>query len=93
MILQEEITFNDLLFIDHSLYTSLKNLKETDISQNNNLEIFYSIEIAVSSAKIIISSNLDLSSDDNSSPVTIWSDTEQKHNALFPALAAFKKKE
>jgi len=45
MILQEEITFNDLLFIDHSLYTSLKNLKETDLSQNNNLEIFYSIEM------------------------------------------------
>jgi len=44
MILQEEITFNDLLFIDYSLYTSLKNLKDSD-NENNNLELYYSIEM------------------------------------------------
>ena len=45
MILQEEINFNDLLFIDYSLYTSLKNLKEIGLSQNNNLEVYYSLEM------------------------------------------------
>ena len=45
MILQEEINFNDLLFIDYTLYTSLKNLKEIGLSQNNNLEVYYSIEM------------------------------------------------
>ena len=46
MILQEEINFKDLLFIDYSLYTSLKNLKEVDLSKNNNnLDIYYSIEM------------------------------------------------
>ena len=48
MILQEEICFKDLLFIDYSLYTSLKNLKGVNLSQNNennNLELYYSIEM------------------------------------------------
>ena len=45
MILQEEINFNDLLFIDYSLYTSLKNLKETDLSKIKDLELYYSIEM------------------------------------------------
>ena len=48
MILQEEILFKDLLFIDYSLYTSLKNLKGTNLAQNNknnNLELYYSIEM------------------------------------------------
>ena len=48
MILQEEICFKDLLFIDYSLYTSLKNLKGVNLAQNNennNLELYYSIEM------------------------------------------------
>jgi hypothetical protein len=45
MILQEEINFNDLLFIDYSLYTSLKNLKETDLSKIKDLELYYSVEM------------------------------------------------
>ena len=45
MILQEEINFNDLLFIDYTLYTSLKNLKEIGLSQNNNLEVYSSLEM------------------------------------------------
>ena len=45
MILQEEINFNDLIFIDYSLYTSLKNLKETDLSKVNDLDLYYSITI------------------------------------------------
>ena len=45
MILQEEINFNDLIFIDYSLYTSLKNLKETDLSKIKDLELYYSIEM------------------------------------------------
>ena len=45
MILQEEINFNDLLFIDYSLYTSLKNLKETDLPKIKDLELYYSIEM------------------------------------------------
>ena len=48
MILQEEISFKDLLFIDYSLYTSLKNLKGINLAQNNknnNLELYYSIEM------------------------------------------------
>jgi len=56
MILQEKITFNDLVFIDGPLYSSLKNLKE-NIEYNkimnpgnyNNivkeLGIFYTVEI------------------------------------------------
>ena len=56
MILQEKITFEDLVFIDESLYTSLRNLKE-NIEYNNlvnpninnniikDLGLFYSIEI------------------------------------------------
>ena len=48
MILQEEIFFKDLLFIDYSLYTSLKNLKEINLEKNNinnNLELYYSYEM------------------------------------------------
>ena len=45
MILQEEINFNDLLFIDYSLYTSLKNMQNINLSENNNLELYYSIEM------------------------------------------------
>ena len=53
MILQEEITFKDLVFIDNPLYSSLKNLKETKLFDNPNenyerikdLEIYYSIEM------------------------------------------------
>ena len=53
MILQEEITFNDLVFIDNPLYTSLKNLKETNLFDNpkenesviKELEMYYSLEI------------------------------------------------
>ena len=42
------ICFKDLLFIDYSLYTSLKNLKGVNLAQNNennNLELYYSIEM------------------------------------------------
>ena len=58
MILKEKITFEDLVFIDGSLYTSLRNLKENieynkliNPNENNNndivneLGLFYSIEI------------------------------------------------
>ena len=56
MILQEKIEFEDLVFIDSSLYNSLRNLKENIeynklINQDNNdnmilnLGLFYSIEI------------------------------------------------
>ena len=56
MILQEEILFEDLVFIDASLYNSLRNLKENieynnliNPGANNNqiqdLGLFYSIEI------------------------------------------------
>ena len=53
MILQEEITYNDLVFIDNPLFTSLKNLKETGLFQNaeqnlefiKGLEMYYSIEM------------------------------------------------
>ena len=48
MILQEEILLKDLLFIDYSLYTSLKNLKDIGLEKNNinnNLEVYYSLEM------------------------------------------------
>jgi hypothetical protein len=53
MILQEEITFDDLVFIDNPLYTSLKNLKELDIFESpkdnynsiRELELYYSLEM------------------------------------------------
>ena len=53
MILQKEITYNDLVFIDNPLFTSLKNLKETGLFQNaeqnlefiKGLEMYYSIEM------------------------------------------------
>ena len=53
MILQEEITFNDLVFIDNPLYSSLKNLKETRLFDDPNsnyeqikdLELYYSVEM------------------------------------------------
>jgi len=53
MILQEEITFADLAFIDSSLYNSIKNLKDTKLFDNpeanidaiNDLDIYYSLEM------------------------------------------------
>ena len=53
MILQEEIIFKDLLFIDNPLYTSLKNLKETGLFDNpeynyeqiKDLNLYYCLEI------------------------------------------------
>ena len=52
MILQEEITFNDLSSIDSSFYTSMKNLKKALKSSPGgekeiykNLEIYYSIDL------------------------------------------------
>ena len=51
MILHEEITYDDLVFIDNPLYNSIKNLKETQIFEMNDEELikdlglFYSIEM------------------------------------------------
>ena len=53
MILQEEITLNDLVFIDNPLYNSLKNLKESHLFDNpkknedsiKDLELYYSLEM------------------------------------------------
>jgi hypothetical protein len=53
MILQEQITFDDLVFIDNPLYSSLKNLKETRLFDDPNsnyeqikdLELYYSVEM------------------------------------------------
>lgn len=53
MILQEKITYEDLVFIDSPLYTSLKNLKETHLFDNpkenestiKDLELYYGIEM------------------------------------------------
>ena len=47
MILQEEITLDDLLFIDNPLYTSLHNLKELAESGGNlaDVGIYYSVDI------------------------------------------------
>ena len=47
MILQEEITLDDLLFIDNLLYTTLHNLKELEDSGSNiaDIGIFYSVDI------------------------------------------------
>ena len=51
MILQEEITYDDLVFIDNPLYNSLKNLKESQVFEIGDeqlikdLGLFYSIEM------------------------------------------------
>ena len=47
MILQEEITLDDLLFIDNPLYTSLHNLKESQETCSNldDIGIYYSVDI------------------------------------------------
>ena len=47
MILQEDITLDDLLFIDNPLYTSLHNLKDLEDSGSNleDLGIYYSIDL------------------------------------------------
>ena len=46
MILQEEITFNDLSSIDTSFYTSMNNLKKTlNNTPGNKKEIYESLEI------------------------------------------------
>ena len=47
MILQEKITYDDLVFIDNPLYTSLKNLKDTNLFDNSdsNLDLIKSFEI------------------------------------------------
>jgi len=53
MILQEKITYDDLVFIDSPLYTSLKNLKETHLFDNpkenestiKDLELYYGLEM------------------------------------------------
>ncbi len=44
LILEEEITFDDLVFIDTQLYNSLQNLKQTDNKNLKDLGLFYSIE-------------------------------------------------
>ena len=44
LILEEEITFEDLVFIDTPLYTSLKNLKDMNYVNYEDLGLFYSIE-------------------------------------------------
>ena len=53
MILQEKITYDDLVFIDNPLYTSLKNLKDTNLFDNSysnlglveSLELYYGLEM------------------------------------------------
>ena len=51
MILQEEITYDDLVFIDNPLYNSIKNLKESQVFETNDeqiikdLALYYSIEM------------------------------------------------
>ena len=47
MILQEKITYDDLVFIDNPLYTSLKNLKDTNLFDNSdsNLDLIKSLEL------------------------------------------------
>ena len=53
MILQEKIAYDDLVFIDSPLYSSLKNLKETHLFDNpkenestiKDLELYYSLEM------------------------------------------------
>ena len=53
MILQEKITYDDLVFIDNPLYTSIKNLKETNLfdGSNSNLDfikdlgLYYGLEM------------------------------------------------
>ena len=53
MILQEKITYEDLVFIDSSLYSSIKNLKETHLFDNpkenestiKDLELYYDLEM------------------------------------------------
>ena len=44
LLLEEEITFADLVFIDTPLYTSLKNLKDMNYVNYEDLGLFYSIE-------------------------------------------------
>ena len=44
LILHEEVTFDDLVFIDTPLYNSLKNLKDMNIENLKDLELYYSIE-------------------------------------------------
>ena len=44
LLLEEEITFEDLVFIDTPLYTSLKNLKDMNYVNYEDLGLFYSIE-------------------------------------------------
>ena len=45
MILQEEINFDDLLFIDNPLYTSVHNLKDLALSEGKlgDMGIYYII--------------------------------------------------
>ena len=47
MILQEEINFDDLLFIDNQLYTSVHNLKDLAQSEGKlgDMGIYYSVDI------------------------------------------------
>ena len=44
LILDEEINFDDLVFIDTPLYNSLQNLKNAKYENLKELELFYSIE-------------------------------------------------
>ena len=47
MILQENISFEDLLFIDNPLYSSLKNLKDTNLfnDPNQNMDVIKGLEL------------------------------------------------
>jgi len=68
MILEENVTFEDLLFINKPLYNSIKNLKnENQIFESTDLGLFYNIEIKDINDKV---HSLDIISNGSNIPVT-----------------------
>ena len=69
MILQEKVYFNELVFINKSLYDSINNLKNTQINENieyTDMGIYYNIEIKDINEKMHY---LDLINDGKNIPV------------------------
>jgi hypothetical protein len=88
MILQEDITYDDLIFIDKELYKSLKNLKDlvtTSYSDDiyDGLYIYYSVDIKDTNNKM---HNLDLVENGSEKPVKNINDYINKRISLMKGL-------
>ena len=88
MILQEDITFDDLTFIDHPLHSSLQNLKEIYSTGGSDdfyegLGIYYSVDMEDTNKK---QHSLDLEDKGSDKPVSNINDYIKKRISLMKGL-------